>query len=123
MPRKRKYTEEQQIEVDRCNKIRQMLRRAWSKDPKRYEALKNAKKKYKGDNPRQKFEYVCAHCKKGFKQNEVSVDHIIPCGSFLKREQLGEWADRLFYGDLQVLCKVCHNKKTKEDRDGQKDKS
>ena len=105
-------------EKARCNKLRAMLRRAWSSDPRRYAVLKANRRPYKGPNKRQRFEHQCNICKEWFKQDEVQVDHIIPCGSFLKLtlECFGGFAWRLFEGELQKLCKGCHNEKTKEDR-------
>jgi len=118
--RKRKGTIEEQEEKDRCNKIRSMLRRAWSRDPVRYEALRKARRAYAGDNKRQRFEYQCAICGEWWKQSDVSVDHCTPCGSFLNMEQIGEWVKRLFCGELQVLDKECHLKKTKQEREDRK---
>lgn len=118
--RKRKYSEEEQIEVDRCNKIRQMLRRAWSRDPKRFECLKDNRRKYVGENKKQRFEHQCNICKEWFKQSDVQIDHVTPCGSFLKYEQLGEWAGRLFLGDLQKVCSECHKIKTKAETEERK---
>ena len=111
--RKSKYSPEEKEEVDRCNKIRALLRRAWSKDPRRFDVMKENRRKYEGENKRQRFEHQCNICKGWFRQDEVQVDHVIPCGSFLKLSQLGEWAHRLFCGELQKVCIVCHQIKTK----------
>lgn len=95
-----------------------MFRRAWSKDPKRYECLRANRRPYVGPNKRQRFEHQCNICKDWFKQDEVQIDHIIPAGSFLEltEECLGGFAWRLFQGELQKLCSECHKIKTKEDR-------
>lgn len=120
---KRKYTSEEQVHVDRCNKINLMLRRAWSKDPERLKVWKKARRKIKNPTTRHRFEYKCAICKNWFKKEmmgnrctNLQVDHIVPCGSFLKREHLAVFVDRMFYGELQLLCKLCHQKKSKEER-------
>lgn len=98
--------------------IRSALRRAWLRSPERTEALLGARREYKGDNVRQKWEYQCNKCRKWFIQKEVSVDHIIPCGTFLKHEDWSTFGPALFCDSsgLQVLCKTCHNAKTKEER-------
>lgn len=123
---KRKLSEEEKEERDRCTTIRSMLRRAWSRDPKRFECFKKARRATDGTG-RNKWEYRCAICEQWFKHvstkakikegcSKMIVDHIIPMGSFLKREHLPVFADRLFYGMLQLLCFKCHNKKSKEER-------
>lgn len=116
--RKIKYTGARKDEVDRCNKLRSMLRRAWSRDPKRFQCLRDSRRPYVGENKRQRFEHQCNICKEWFKQSDVQVDHIIPAGSFLEltAECLGGFALRLFNGELQIACSDCHKKKTKEER-------
>ena len=116
---KRKGTVQEQEIRDRCNKLRAMFRRAWSRDPKRFEVLRDSRRPYTGDNKRQRFEHQCNICKEWFKQSDVQVDHIIECGSFLELsvKSIGQFAYRLFQGDLQVLCKPCHNKKSKEENE------
>ena len=58
--------------------------------------------------------YLCASCGNGFPNSLVQVDHILPVGS---SKTWDEYIERLFCeaGNLQVLCKACHKKKTKID--------
>ncbi len=102
----------------RFNHIRSMLRRAWSRDPERYSILNAASRPYIGENKRQKKEYRCNACNEWFKQKEVCVDHINPCGRLSSFEDIGEFCKHLFTNKngLQVLCKICHNAKTKKER-------
>ncbi len=118
MAGKRKGSIAEQEIRDRCNKLRAMFRRAWSRDPKRFECLKANRRKYDGPNKRQRFEHQCNECKQWFKQDEVQIDHINPCGSFLELtpECIGGFVYRLFEGSLQKLCGECHKKKTKQER-------
>lgn len=45
------------------------------------------------------------------------VDHIDKAGSMVSiDDELGEWAMKLFYGPLQVLCRECHGGKTYGDK-------
>lgn len=99
--------------------LRSALRRAWSRYPNRYEALKLAKRSYKGSNKLQRFEYQCAGCKKCYQQKLVSVDHIVPCGSLKCWEDLIGFCQRLFCAvtGLQILCKTCHSAKTVEENE------
>lgn len=73
-----------------------------------------ARRAYKGDNKRQKFEYQCSICDEWFPDKEVEVDHIIPAGSLTCGSDLEGFVDRLFCekDGLRVVCKCCHRKET-----------
>ena len=98
--------------------IRSALRRAWTKYPVRYQVMDAAKKPYTGKDKRTKWVYECASCKGKFKSTEVQVDHIKPAGTLKDYKDLPSFVRNLFCeaDNLQVLCKECHNKKTKEER-------
>jgi 5-methylcytosine-specific restriction endonuclease McrA len=97
--------------------IRSGLRAKWSRYPVKYAVLDKAKMKAK-NNPRAKWEYACAVCKKHFIQKDIEVDHLIPCGSLRGIEDLGGFVERLFCGEqhLQIVCKPCHKLITAEER-------
>jgi 5-methylcytosine-specific restriction endonuclease McrA len=80
--------------------------------------MNRAKRKYEGENKRQKFAYECGPCKGLFKAKDVQVDHIQPAGSLLSRQDLPQFVERLYCGEdgLQVLCKQCHQIKTNKER-------
>jgi len=65
-------------------------------------------------------EYKCNECKEWHKQKDVQVDHIIPAGSLKTFNDLPAFTERLFCGvdNLQVMCKICHNIKTKQEKAG-----
>ena len=88
--------------------IRSALRRAWSKYPVKFQVLEKAKTIVKGK--RHKYEYECSQCGGWFKQAEVEVDHIIPCGSLKEFEDLPRFVKTLFCEEdnLRVVCKPCH---------------
>jgi len=75
----------------------------------------NSRRPYKGTNKRQKFEYQCNQCKAWFSDKQIAVDHIVPAGSLNSGDDLKGFVDRLFceVEHLQVLCQVCHDIKTK----------
>ena len=77
-----------------------------------------AKRKYKGPNKRQKFEYQCNVCKDWYPDKEINVDHIIPAGTLRCANDLPGFVERLFceVDNLQVLCQGCHNKKTQDEK-------
>jgi len=79
----------------------------------------NAKRTYKGPNKRQKFEYQCNSCKKWFAEKNINVDHIDPAGSLNCANDLPGFVERLFVEveGLQVLCSICHDKKTAKERE------
>lgn len=98
--------------------IRSALRRAWTKYPVRFHVLEDAKRPYRGRDKRTKWVYKCAECEKLYKSTEVQVDHINPAGSLKDYNDLPQFVQRLFCekDNLQVLCKQCHDVKTKEER-------
>ena len=98
--------------------VRSALRKAWTRWPPKYMVLADAKRKYTGDNKRQKFEYKCAECNKYYAQKEVEVDHIVPCGTLKCYDDIGSFVERLFVGKdkLRVLCKSCHKEITAKER-------
>ena len=80
--------------------------------------MNRAKRKYEGENKRQKFAYECEHCKGLFKASEVQCDHRTPAGTLLSYQDLPQFVERLYCGEdgLQVLCSECHRKKSNEER-------
>lgn len=100
--------------------LRSGLRRQFRYWKPMLEAKKLAKRAYKGDNKRQKFEYQCNHCKQWFKDKDIQIDHTIPVGSLLSWQDLAPFVQRLIPEDpasFQVLCKPCHQVKTNTERE------
>lgn len=104
------------------------LRRAYRSSPAVNGALSTVKEVYfipskKGKQLR-RVNFECAHCNNAFSRKMVAVDHIHPVvdpqDANLLPSGKRNWIkqiDRLFVdqNSLQVLCKPCHNKKTKEE--------
>jgi len=88
------------------------------------ECKAKAKRVYNGPIKRQKFEYQCNQCKNWFPDKQVNVDHIIPAGTLMCSNDLPGFVERLFceVGNLQVLCSICHNKKTQDEKEKNKNK-
>lgn len=92
--------------------IRSALRSKSLRWPPRAEALKLARRAYKGPNKLQKWEFKCALCGEWFKAKEVIVDHHpVAAGSILSVEDIGPFANNLYceVDNLRVLDKVCHD--------------
>lgn len=61
--------------------------------------------------------FKCPICKTAWPLQMADVDHEPPLGAQPKSfEELANWAQRLFYGHVQVICKLCHKKKTATQR-------
>ena len=93
--------------------LRQMSRR-WP--PLARQAINAARRKYTGENKRQKWEYQCATCKAWRNRKQVEVDHIVPCGSLRSLDDLPGFVERLFCepDGLRVLCDTCHALRTRK---------
>jgi len=85
-------------EFNLLGKIRSTMRDIWRYSPSHRNALKAAN--HNG-------EFQCPLCAKTQTIYLATVDHIPPVGSFTLPE-LGEWAEKLFYGPTRVICKPCH---------------
>jgi hypothetical protein len=108
--------------------IRSGLREKFGRYPPKYEALNAAaevvadgvyKTGDKKGKPKFRKVYRCAECLDTFMQKDVQVDHIIPAGQLKSFDDLPVFASRLFckVEDLQVLCKTCHDIKTKQEKE------
>lgn len=68
---------------------------------------------FKSGKPKYKYYWVCAVCKRRYRDQEMmEVDHIVEVGPF--KGSLNKFVERLYCGqdNLQALCIVCHSKKT-----------
>lgn len=97
--------------------IRSTLRSGSRRWPPKWEVLKDAFSRT-GVNPKTKRTaklYLCAQCKEENSSKDVQVDHVEPIGP---TKTWDEFIERLFCekDNLQVLCKPCHKKKTKEEK-------
>jgi hypothetical protein len=91
------------------NKIRAALRDVYRYSPMRKEAVKKAQD---GDSGW----FLCPICLKKWPIQMADVDHEPPIGPLTSVDMLDTWAETLFYGNVQVICKLCHKKKTAAQR-------
>ena len=101
--------------------IRSALRSKSLRWPPRAEALKLARRPYKGPNKLQRWEYQCSLCKEWHPCKNVIVDHFpVAAGSILHWEDIGSFANNLYceVDNLRVLDKQCHDAHTLAERLG-----
>ncbi len=102
-----------------------LLRRGTMRYPPRNECLKAAKteKKINVKTGRMAQHYQCAGCGGEFPAKGICVDHINP----IIQPGIGfttwdEYIERMFcpITNLQPLCKLCHDEKTRKEKDDKK---
>lgn len=105
-----------------------VLRAGSRKWPPKFQALADAYvgKRINKKTGREGKHYLCNKCKEIYPSSNVQVDHIIPIID--PKVGFTTWDDfikNLFCSkeNLQVLCKPCHDKKTKEERNESKNRS
>lgn len=101
--------------------LRSLLRSGWNRYPVKYAVLKEKRLKNDGRfSAKTKWMYECAECKEMFQQKEIQVDHKTPAGTLKSYEDIAGFVQRLFCGkgDLQIVCKKCHKKLTKLEKEG-----
>jgi hypothetical protein len=92
-------------------KLRSAIRLIWSRSPERREIIRQAQ--YTIDGIKM---FTCpGTCKKAWPIQMAEVDHIEPVG-VLELDHLTEWVKKMFYSPQRVICKLCHRKKTAQDR-------
>lgn len=80
------------------------LRRLWLYSPMRKESLRRASTE---------LGVLCLGCGLFFNKYEVHIDHVSPVISIDNEENSWDSViERLFYGETQVLCHKCHQKKS-----------
>jgi hypothetical protein len=104
-------------------KIRSSLRNASKFWKPALAALEAAWRPYTGTNKRIKKEYQCKACKEWMVRAKVEINHIVACGSLKSYDDVLQFLQRLFCespSDYEILCKECHLKETKLQREGRK---
>lgn len=106
-----------QSEAAYWGSVRSALRKAFRYWKPATQAKMKARRKYEGENKRQRWEYQCNHCKKWFMDKFTQIDHVTPAGSLKCPEDLAGFLERLTpEKGFQLLCKGCHQLKTNMER-------
>jgi len=95
------------------SRLRGLLRRLSIHWAEKHIYLNSIKQPYIGSNKRIKHVYPCQICKELFPRNKGEVDHITPCGSINKDEEI-KFIKRMFCNrhGFRFLCVACHQKIT-----------
>jgi hypothetical protein len=104
--------------------VRSALRRKFAFWQPAMKCLNAAKRPSQSDNKRLKSEYQCAECGKWKPRKEVQIDHVEECGSLKCYEDIAPFLKRLTpesVSAFRVLCKICHQKFTNQQRQKRKE--
>lgn len=110
MAKKKREITSENIDVSRKQYIVASLRMASLRWPPRNEALKRARV--------DRGFYECAACKKSWHRFGVQVDHIKPAVKLSGFTTWDDYVERMLPlpEGYQVLCKPCHEEKTKSEK-------
>lgn len=60
--------------------------------------------------------FDCPICQRPWPIQMAEVDHEPPLGTLVSWREVVSFIDRMFYGPQRAICKICHKKKTAEQR-------
>jgi hypothetical protein len=101
-------------------KLRSAIRLIWSRSSERRAVLKAAS--YQGTNwvhsePDSKGHYFqCPLCNREWPIQMAEIDHEPPIGTLESWRDTVAFIEKMFYGPQRAICKLCHKKKTAEQR-------
>jgi hypothetical protein len=95
-------------------KLRSAIRLIWSRSKERREILKQAIL----DRPLTKSlpEFRCPICDKEWPIQMAEVDHEPPIGTLESWKDTNVFIEKMFFGPQRAICKLCHKKKTAQQR-------
>jgi len=107
--------------------IKSMLRRGSTRWGPKYACKKAARhsEKLPNEKGRLVFHSLCASCNQVFPETTCAVDHIQPVvDPYVGFQGWDTLIERLFceVDNLQVLCKPCHDRKTKREKEVDKER-
>lgn len=95
-------------------KLRSAIRLIWSRSAERRAILRAATNEKNDIHPYPWF--GCPLCQKGYPIQMAEVDHEPPIGPLESWRDTSEFIERMFLGTQRAICKICHKKKTAEQR-------
>lgn len=101
------------------------LRQGFRRYPPKYRALANACVgiRINKATKRKAAHYTCAECTKCFPRTGVQIDHKVPAVRESGFVSWDDYIERLFCDEkgLQILCRLCHKKKTQKENQVRRD--
>lgn len=95
-------------------KLRSAIRLIWSRSTERRAILKAATQNPTDVKPFPWF--TCPICDVDYPIQMAEVDHDPAIGSFTDWHDVEGFISRMFYGSQRAICKLCHKKRTAEQR-------
>src|ERR1700719_5223368 len=92
-------------------KLRSALRLIWSRSTERRTVLKAAMQVDEGYQC-----FCCPICNKAWPIQMAEVDHEPPIGTLENWKDTSKFIEKMFFGPQRAICKLCHRKKTNEQR-------
>lgn len=94
-------------------KLRSALRLIWSRSAERRAILRNA---MCGCMELDYGHFHCPVCDKPWPIQMAEVDHEPPIGTLVSWRDTVIFLEKMFYGPQRAICKLCHKKKTAQQR-------
>lgn len=95
-------------------KLRSAIRLIWSRSAERRAILKAAQ--FVAGDMTHHYAFICPVCSVQYPIQMAEVDHEPPLGAFDNWRDVENFIDRMFYGPQRAICKLCHKRKTAEQR-------
>jgi hypothetical protein len=93
-------------------KLRSAIRLIWSRSVERRAIIKAAGVKLSSGN----VYFECPVCHQDWPIQMAEVDHEPPIGTLESWRDTVSFIERMFFGHQRAICKLCHKKKTAEQR-------
>lgn len=93
-------------------KLRSAIRLIWSRSAERRAIIKAATI----DDPENGKGFSCPDCGRDWPIQMAEVDHEPPLGSLTDWRDIKSFIERMFFGPQRAICKLCHKKKTAQQR-------
>jgi len=95
-------------------KLRSAIRLIWSRSAERRAHLTMATNPPTSVKPYKWF--TCPICDVDYPIQMAEIDHEPPLGTLINWRDIVSFIDRMFFGPQRAICKICHKKKTAEQR-------
>lgn len=94
-------------------KLRSAIRLIWSRSAERRAIIKAASREVPEIAA---IAFTCPICEKNWPIQMAEVDHDPAIGSFTDWKDTAIFIQKMFFGPQRAICKICHKKRTAEQR-------